>query len=433
MKVLQIEPHKLTGVIQIPPSKSVSHRAIISAALAEGRSAISNVLMSQDMIATCKIMESFGATIVYQEEEDHRFTLIIDGNPNVALKHKELECNESGSTLRFIIPIALLQEEEAIITGKGRLVKRPMEPYYEIFDDKKIAWSRLQEGSELPLSLKGKLTPGVYSLSGGVSSQFITGLMFALPLLSGNSRIHLTSALESRPYIDITLEVLKNFGIEIINDRYRNFLIKGNQQFKATDYRVEGDFSQGAFWMVAGSIGTEMRCRDLNLESFQGDKVIAEIIGKMGGQIDKLDEGLLVHGAKTKGITIDVSQCPDLVPILAVLASFSQGQTRIINGERLRFKESDRLMATADVLNRLGGRVTETKDGLIIDPVESLSGATVSSHNDHRIAMAVAIASMMSDSPITLEGADAVNKSYPHFWDDFKFLGGVIHELNVGE
>jgi 3-phosphoshikimate 1-carboxyvinyltransferase len=146
-----------------------------------------------------------------------------------------------------------------------------------------------------------------------------------------------------------------------------------------------------------------------------------------------LDEGLLVHGAKTKGITIDVSQCPDLVPILAVLASFSQGQTRIINGERLRFKESDRLMATADVLNRLGGRVTETKDGLIIDPVESLSGATVSSHNDHRIAMAVAIASMMSDSPITLEGADAVNKSYPHFWDDFKFLGGVIHELNVGE
>ncbi|WKY47103.1 3-phosphoshikimate 1-carboxyvinyltransferase [Eubacteriaceae bacterium ES3] len=433
MKILKIEPHKLTGVIQIPPSKSVSHRAIISAALAKGRSTITNVLMSQDMIATCKIMENFGASIAYKEEEDHRFTLIVDGNPDVLLKHKELECNESGSTLRFIIPIVLLQEEEAFITGKGRLTERPMEPYYKIFDEKEIVWSRLEEGSELPLSVKGKLKPGVYSLDGGVSSQFITGLMFALPLLPGNSRIHLTSSLESKPYIDITLEILQKFGIEIINDRYRNFLIKGNQKYQARDFRVEGDFSQGAFWMVAGSIGNEIRCRDLNLNSAQGDKVIAEIIKKMGGQIDILEEGLLVEPAKTKGIVIDVSQCPDLVPILAVLASFSKGQTRIINGERLRFKESDRLMATADFLNKLGGKVKETEDGLIIENVENLTGNTVSSHNDHRIAMAVAIASMMSESAITLSGADAVNKSYPHFWDDFKFLGGEIHELDLGE
>jgi 3-phosphoshikimate 1-carboxyvinyltransferase len=433
MKTIEINPRMLKGTLQIPPSKSVSHRAIISAALAKGESTISNVLLSQDMIATCDAMKAFGARIEYQEEENLRYTLKIYGSDPIQLRTASLECNESGSTLRFIIPIALLQPERVVITGKGRLVTRPMKPFYEIFTEKAIAYEHLKADQDLPLALKGSLTPGVYRLDGGVSSQFITGLLFALPLLKGDSVIELTSDLESKPYIDITLDVLQSFGIEISCENDRRYRIKGNQAYQPCNFRVEGDFSQGAFWLVAGTIGEKMICQDLNSSSCQGDKVIVDFIKEMGGNICDDRNSVIVKKAHTHGIVIDVSQCPDLVPILGVLGSLCEGVTTIINGERLRFKESDRLMATADVLNRLGGKVTETADGLMIQGIKAFTGGNVQSHNDHRIAMAVAIASSCSTGKIVLEGAEAVNKSYPHFWEDFKAMGGEWIGLNVGE
>lgn len=433
MKILEIMPRLLNGKIEIPPSKSVSHRAIISAALAKGESKIQNVLMSQDMIATCKAMESLGALIDYQEEADHRFTLTIDGRATVTLKNNQIDCKESGSTLRFLIPLLLLQDQAVTITGQGRLVTRPLKPYYDIFDEKEISYKHLKNDCDLPLSLAGKLRPGRYQIDGNVSSQFITGLMFALPLLKGDSQICLNGPLESKPYIDITIDVLKDFGIAITIDNNQNYYIKGNQSYQTCDYRIEGDFSQAAFYLVAGTIGQKLLSKDIKLTSHQGDKVIVEIIKKMGGIIEQSDQGLLAKPAKTKGIVIDVSQCPDLLPVLGVLASMSQGESRMIKGQRLRFKESDRLKTTAALINQLGGKAIETADGLIIHGITKFRGGRVESDNDHRIAMAAAIASIASDSPVILEGADAVNKSYPHFWDDFKSLGGVTHELSLGQ
>lgn len=433
MRKIEINPKILKGSLEIPPSKSVSHRAIISAGLASGESKISNVLLSQDMIATCQAMEALGANIEYKEESNERYTLLINGSDPLQLKTESIECNESGSTLRFIIPIVLLQPKRAVITGKGRLVTRPMKPYYEIFKENSIKFEHLNKEQDLPLALEGKLTPGTYTLDGGVSSQFITGLLFALPLLTGDSVIELTTTLESKPYIDITLDVLKSFGINIVNENDQRFYIKGNQIYEPCDYRVEGDFSQGAFWLVAGTIGEFMQCKDLNLNSHQGDKVIVDILKAMGGNIGVEADTLVVKQSKTQGVMIDVSQCPDLVPILGVIGSLSSGTTTIINGERLRFKESDRLMATADVLNTLGGKVTETADGLIIEGVGKFTGGSVQSHNDHRIAMAVAVASICTEGKIVLDGAEAVNKSYPHFWDDFERMGGAYNGINMGE
>lgn len=433
MRTIEITPKILTGSLEIPPSKSVSHRAIIAAGLAKGESVISNVLMSLDMIATCDAMTALGASISYQEEQNGRFMLTIMGCDPLALKTETIQCNESGSTLRFIIPLVLLQSKRAVITGKGRLVTRPMKPYYEIFAEKAIKYEHLEKDKDLPLALEGLLTPGVYQIDGGVSSQFITGLLFALPLLAADSVIELTSKLESKPYIDITLDVLKQFGIEIVNDNDQRFLIKGNQTYTPSNYRVEGDFSQGAFWLVAGTIGERMTCQDLNDASHQGDKVIVDILKEMGGDISVAADKLIVKGSPTRGTVIDVSQCPDLVPILGVVGSLSKGTTTIINGERLRFKESDRLMATADVLNKLGGNIEETADGLVIHGVSGFTGGHVESHNDHRIAMAVAIASICADGKVILDGAEAVNKSYPHFWEDFKALGGEWIGLDMGK
>jgi 3-phosphoshikimate 1-carboxyvinyltransferase len=433
MKNIEITPKKLKGTLEIPPSKSVSHRAIISAGLAKGESIISNVLLSEDMWATCKAVEAFGGIIRYEEEKNHRYTLRIKGTDEVKLRTDEVECNESGSTLRFIIPILLLQDQPVTVKGKGRLVTRPMTPYYDIFKEKKINYQHLINGQDLPLLLKGKLLPGNYALKGSVSSQFITGLLFALPLLVEDSVIEITTPLESKPYIDITIEMLKNFGVSIINDDYHCFYIKGNQQYQSCDYRVDGDFSQAAFWLVAGSIGEEIHCLDLDLNSKQGDQVIVDLIKKMGGKIKIQPNEITIMNKKTHGIEIDVSQCPDLVPILGVLGSLSSGTTRIINGERLRYKESDRIMATADVLNILGAKITETKDGLIIQGINNFSGGMVKSHNDHRIAMAVAMASIASDGKIILEDAQVVKKSYPHFWEDFKTMGGEIHGVNMGK
>jgi len=433
MKTIEITPKLLKGSLEIPPSKSVSHRAIISAGLAKGESVISNVLMSQDMIATCDAMAALGASIEKHEQQNGRFTLTIKGCDPLALANETIQCNESGSTLRFIIPIVLLQPKRAVITGKGRLVTRPMKPYYEIFVEKEIQYQHLNKDQDLPLAVEGVLTPGIYKIDGGVSSQFITGLLFALPLLSGDSVIEITSKLESKPYIDITLEVLKHFGIEIANDNDQRFLIKGNQAYTPGDYRVEGDFSQGAFWLAAGAIGEKMDCKDLDLSSHQGDKVMVDLIKQMGGDIRAEAEGLVVKKSDTRGIVIDVSQCPDLVPILAVLGSLSKGTTTIINGERLRFKESDRLMATALELNKLGGNIEETADGLVIHGVDGFTGGHVQSHNDHRIAMALAIATIRASGRIILDGAEAVNKSYPHFWEDFKAVGGEWIGLDMGK
>ena len=426
---IKIKPSILNGKIEIPPSKSYSHRAVIAAALAEGgkKSKIDNLKFSVDITTTTDIMENWGAKIKRFESALE----IIGNDGKVVPKDKYVQCNESGSTIRFLIPIGITDENELIFDGKGKLVDRPLDSYYRIFDKQRIFYK--SENGKLPLTVNGKLKAGNFEIDGNISSQFITGLLYALPLLDGDSKLTINKNLESKGYIDLTLEILKLAGIEIMNNDYKSFDIRGNQIYKPFDYTVEGDYSQVAFWIVAGIISAnrnnEVKCLHVNKNSLQGDREIIEIVQRMRANLEIFDDYVLVRPSKTQGTIIDISQCPDIGPILTVLGALSEGETRIINGERLRIKESDRITSIKTELNKLGANVAEEGDSLIIQGVEGFTGGvTVNAWNDHRIAMSLAIASTRCEKEIILEEAESVRKSYPHFWDDFVKMGGEIEK-----
>lgn len=429
MKV-KIKPSILSGEVVIPPSKSYSHRAIISAALANGekKSKINNLKFSVDIETTVKIMENWGAKITKKESSLE----IIGNDGKIVPKKNYIQCNESGSTIRFLIPVGLTSENELIFDGKGKLVDRPLDSYYKIFDDQGIKYEMSED--KLPLKVNGKLKAGNYEIDGNVSSQFITGLLYALPLLDGDSTIVINKNLESKGYVDLTLEILKLSGIKIKNNDYKSFEIKGNQEYKYFDYTVEGDYSQVAFWIVAGIISAnkdnEIKCLHLNKYSLQGDKAIIEIVQKMGAKLEIFDDYVIVKPSKTKGTIIDVSQCPDIAPILTVLGALSEGETKIINAERLRIKESDRIISIKTELNKLGAEVEEVGDSLVIQGVDTFEGGVeVSAWNDHRIAMSLAVASIRCKNEIVIDEAESIKKSYPHFWDDFEKMGGQIEKF----
>ena len=426
---IKIRPGKLNGTIEIPPSKSYSHRAVIAAALAENgkKSKIDNLKFSVDITTTTDIMENWGAEI----ERFESALEIIGNGGKVAPRDKYVQCNESGSTIRFLIPVGITSENELVFDGKGKLVDRPLDSYYKIFKEQGLKYETI--GGKLPLTVNGKLKSGNYEIDGNISSQFITGLLYALPLLEGDSKLIINKNLESKGYVDLTLEILKLAGIEIVNNDYKSFDIRGNQTYKPFNYTVEGDYSQVAFWIVAGIISAnrdnEVKCLHVNKNSLQGDREIIEIVTRMGANLEIFDDYVIVKPSKTKGTVIDISQCPDIGPVLTVLAALSEGETRIINGKRLRIKESDRITSIKTELNKLGGNVSEEGDSLIIQGVEEFrGGVTVNAWNDHRIAMSLAVASTRCEEEIILEEAESVRKSYPHFWDDFVKMGGEIEK-----
>ena len=425
MSTIKIIPAALKGKISVPSSKSLCHRAIIAAGLAADNCIIENVVFSEDILATCNAMRDIGVSVSVSEDK-----LTIKGSKFASAINNKIDCKESGSTLRFLIPIVLLTEKKFTFIGQGRLAQRPLTPYYKIFKEQNIKYSS-DEG--LPLTVQGRLKTGVYKVPGNVSSQFITGLLFALPLLNGDSKIIVTSELESKAYVDLTIDVLSKFSVKIENVGYAEINIVGNQQYKARNYKVEGDFSQAAFWLVAGILGDEVLCDDMNINSLQGDLAIVDLIVRMGGDISIKEGKIKTKKSKTHGIIINASECPDLVPILAVLASLSEGTTKIINASRLRIKECDRLKAMATELTKLGGDVKEKEDGLIIQGVEKLNGGIVDSWNDHRIAMALSVASIRCRQPVILTNSACVKKSYPKFYKDFEMLGGVINEWSLGK
>jgi len=423
---IKIQPARLEGSIELPPSKSYSHRAIICAGLTDGKSEIINISYSEDVKTTINAMRLMGAEI-----KEHSDKLEISGVSVVDDKKRRIDCSESGSTLRFFIPIALLQNRETVFTGKNSLKTRPINTYLEIMDKQGIWYNRINR--ELPISIKGKLRAGKFVVDGNVSSQFITGLLFVLPLLNGNSKIVVKAGLESKKYVDMTIELLKRFEIIIVNNNYREFYVEGNQKYRACDYEIEGDFSQAAFWLAAGVLGGKVSIEGVNLDTLQGDKIIVDIIKKMGGNVIEKGSTLHIVESKLNGVTIDVSECPDLVPILAVLGALSGGTTKIINAKRLRFKESDRLKAISTELNKIGADIKENIDGLIIRGKEKLKGGEVNTWGDHRIAMALSIASIKCESAVIINNPNVVKKSYPNFFEDFKKLGGVINEFNMGK
>lgn len=428
---LKIYPSKLKGEVKIPPSKSMAHRAIICAALSDGLCIIENIDYSDDIIATIDAMNSLGAKIVkhkdyievigaYRSDENPQETRIID-------------CNESGSTLRFLVPISLLFKGSSKFIGRGNLGKRPLTTYYNIFERQGIEYS-YEEGN-LNLVINGELKPGTFQVEGNVSSQFITGLLFTLPLLKEDSKIIITTEMESKGYIDLTLRAMNDFGVEIINNNYREFIIKGNQKYNVRNYRVEGDYSQAAFFLCADSLGNDVLCKDLDLNSLQGDKEVIDILERMNVVFNANDIGVkgTTNGELTSTV-IDGSQCPDIIPVLTSVAALTKGTTEIINAGRLRIKECDRLAAVTSELNKLGAKIIEKEDGLVVTGVEKLQGGVeVWSHKDHRIAMTLAIASTRCEEPIVIKDYECIAKSYPKFFEDFKALGGNVHEWNVGK
>lgn len=435
MGKFKIYPTKLEGEVKIPPSKSMAHRAVICAALGDGVSKVTNIDYSDDIIATIEAMSSLGAKITRKEDY-----LEVDGIRNLDNEYKDqlssertIDCNESGSTLRFLVPIAALFDGVNRFVGRGNLGKRPLDTYYNIFDEQGIKYS-YKEGI-LDLKTEGKLKYGEFKVKGNISSQFITGLLFTLPLLDGDSKIIITTEMESKGYIDLTLSAMKDFGIEIVNNNYEEFIIKGNQSYRSREYRVEGDYSQAAFFLCADALMSNVVVNDLKLDSLQGDKEVIDILDRMGLSLKNKNEGLIGEvNESLKSTIIDGSQCPDIIPVISLVAALSEGTTEIINAGRLRIKECDRLAAVKSELNKLGAKITEKEDGLIIKGVTGLKGGVeVWSHKDHRIAMTLAIASTVCDLPIILKDYECVSKSYPEFWGDFKKVGGVFNEWNVGK
>ena len=414
MSEIKLTPSKLKGEVFVPSSKSIGHRAIIAASLANGESIISNLDMSQDITATIECMKTLGSKI-YKDELGR---LHIDGTDTLNVAEcVELDCNESGSTLRFLMPLSLLSNQEVKFKGKGKLMERPQKPYFDLFEEKGIRYEKTQE----ELVINGELKAGEYSLPGDVSSQFITGLLFTLPLLSDDSIINVTTELESKSYVDITIDVLKSFSVVVENENqeHKKFLVKGNQKYESRKYEVERDFSQSAFFMVAGAVGNDIICKGLNKDSKQGDKEIINILRKAGAKVEIDGENIKITKERIRPLVIDAKDIPDLVPILAILCTFCEGESTIINAGRLRLKESDRLNAITTELNKLGAKIEELKDSLKIQGVENLKGGIADSWGDHRIAMALAIAATRCEEEVIIKNSEAVNKSYPKFWEDY--------------
>lgn len=399
---ITITPGKLRGTVAAIPSKSQAHRLLICAALAAGETRLLCPAVSRDILATADCLAALGTEI---KRDAAGFTV----RPGHVPKQAALDCGESGSTLRFLLPVAGALGVDATFVLHGRLPQRPLSPLWEEMERMGCTLSRPTENT---VRCQGKLQSGEYMLDGGVSSQFVSGLLLALPMLTGDSCLRLTGKVESRPYIDMTRQATAAFG-GMTSETADGFLIPGGQRWKTPGVLpVEGDWSNGAFWLCAKFLGSDVSCTGLRGNSAQGDRAVAEILPKF----------------ELGDVEIDASQIPDLAPILSVTAAAAgQGVTRIGNAARLRIKESDRLRWTAEMINNLGGRADELPDGLVIYPT-GLTGGVVSAANDHRIAMSAAIASTVCCAPVTILGAEAVEKSYPGFWADFAALGGVFTE-----
>lgn len=420
MKVT-VSASKIKGEIQAIASKSVAHRYLIAAALADKDVFVGCHSVSEDIMATVGCLQAMGAKITRRE---NGFMVSPIDKRGMDDGLRQLPCNESGSTIRFLIPVVAALGINGEFLKKGSLVQRPLKPL-----DKEMAkkGAPLLEKEGGVVAVQGKLEAGIYELPGNVSSQYITGLLFALPLLDSDSEIRITTALQSEDYVKITLDTLKAFSISINYDN-NCFYIPGKQVYTvSSEPTVEGDWSNAAFFMTGAAIGkSEITYTNLNKESLQGDKAVVDILKNMGAQINVTGDTYSVLGNRLSATEIDAKPIPDLVPILALAAAVAEGETVIFNAERLRIKESDRLKTVYETLHTLGADIEEKEDGLIIRGKERLKGGTVSSFNDHRIAMMAAIASIVCDDEVTILQAEAVNKSYPGFYEDLKKLGGQV-------
>ncbi len=421
---IKIIPRKLEGNIDAMPSESHAHRVLIAQKLAalQGCRAVEGPEIpdfSEDIKAT--------KACLHQMDKDMPY----------------LQCGESGSTLRFLLPVAMALKDCAEFLGAGKLPDRPISPLKEEMERHGCCFvmgnNKNTDRFKQICTVRGRLIPGDYYLPGNISAQFITGMLFALPLLDGDSTITLITELESAVYVDMTLEILEQFGIVIYTEETEEgfplYGIPGNQTFKEpADLHLDGDWSNAAFWLACGLLGGKVTVHGLNLDSKQRDKEIINIMADMGAHVDLIphDDGtctITTCFSELKGIDKDISQIPDLAPILAVLMSSARGTSMITYAERLKLKESNRIKTIYSALCSLGADVSYGGDRLSFTGKMPLNGGQVFSYGDHRIAMAAAIASSICINPVVIEDADTIYKSYPDFFRDFESLGGEVVEL----
>jgi 3-phosphoshikimate 1-carboxyvinyltransferase len=412
----EISKSSVAGTVRAPSSKSAMQRYIAGALLADGVSVIHSATLCDDTLASISIAEALGAKIAIREDR-----IEIKGGFNPA--ENRIFCGESGLSARMFTPIAALHNKPIILSGKGSILKRPFDMVEEPL--RLLGAQAVSTKGFLPLIITGPLTGGEVTADGSVSSQFITGLLMALPLAAADSRLKVKN-LVSRPYIDLTISILSRFGITIENGNYTIFNIKGNQKYIPGSFNVEGDWSGAAFLMVMGVIAGHVTVEGLDLNSAQADRAITAAMAAAGASISYDGNKISVTAEKLTSFEFDISDCPDLAPPLTVLAMAGRGRTILRGADRLVAKESNRGITLEDTMNSIGGKVKFTGNTLEIDGGYSLKGGSASSHNDHRIAMSLACAGLLSDSPVHVTGMECINKSYPGFIDDFRMLGGKI-------
>ena len=420
MKV-KLSPSGLNGIVDAPASKSRLHRALICASVADRPTKIVTSSFANDVKATISCLKSLGAKIEYENG-------VLTVYP-IAKTDAEciLDCNESGSTLRFMLPFAAALGRKCTFVGSERLGKRPLLPLCEALRQHGVKASYGE--NFLPCTIEGKLTGSDYEIEGNISSQFITGLLLSLGV-TGGGKIKCTTPIESASYINITIDTLNKFGIKVIKNE-NSFIIEEGQKYTSpATIKAEGDYSNGAFFLVAGAISSErgVTVSSLFENTTQGDRAIIDILKKMGAKISRTDDSVTVYKSELTGTEIDCSDIPDLVPILSVAASAAQGETVFKNIGRLRMKESDRVETTAGMIKNLGGKIRIDENNIYVTGT-ALKGGVVNSANDHRIAMSTAIASLICEGDVIIEDAKAVEKSYADFYEKFTMLGGKCCEL----
>lgn len=417
---VEIKSSALRGSICAPPSKSYMHRALICATAADSETLIKCTAFSKDIEATMGCLAALGAKIDITEKGVYVTPINNQENNGECI----LDCGESGSTLRMLLPFAASLGKRAVFKGCERLGKRPLLPLCNALNEGGVQ-TMFSKSSFLPCEISGKMKDGAYTITGGVSSQFITGLLLAGAVM-GNIEINIEGELKSAQYVDITADVLKKFGTTAIKTENGYKIENSTALCSPKEMTIEGDYSNAAFWLVAGAIGGEISITGLNQSSVQGDMKIIEVLKKMGADINVSGDSIEVCKSKLRGVEIDADNIPDLVPILSVAASAASGVTVIKNIERLREKESDRVTSTINMINALGGEAQSDDNTITIVGKGRLLGGTVDSVNDHRIAMSGAIASLIAKQSVIIMGAEAVEKSYPDFFDKFKMLGGEV-------
>lgn len=411
---------KLKGAVSSPPSKSHTHRAIFLASLADGKSRITNCLISDDTLSTLKAAESIGACAERKGDE-----ILISGG-KLRAPVGTVDAGNSGTTLRIFSGIASVFGEKVTITGDDSLRKRPMGPLLDALSQMGVECS--SEGGKPPVEIKGPSRGGNVVINGSVSSQFITSLLITSPMLANDTMIEIEGKTVSEPYLDVTAHIMGLFGSDVKKEK-NIFKVKGKTGYHPFDYVVPADFSSAAFPLVAGALGGEVTVRGLRMDDPQGDRIIIEILKNAGASVSVSGDSVTVKKGNLRAMDLDIGQCPDLFPILAALLSTAGGTSRLYGAPQLKFKESDRIKTTVDMLKAIGADASGTDDGCVINGKERLIGGTVDNEGDHRIMMAAAVASLLCDDPVIMDNAECCSVSYPEFPEHMASLGMKVEEL----